>query len=108
MSVGLLDINVLIALAWPAHVHHAPAHDWFLRHHHHGWATCPLTQLRFVRISSNPRIILEAVSPRQALKVLGGSVMRQHDGKSHNLPSTSRLTLAKIIPAPHTSYGGAI
>ena len=26
--VYLLDVNVLIALAWPNHVHHAAAHTW--------------------------------------------------------------------------------
>ncbi|MCX7015491.1 MAG: VapC toxin family PIN domain ribonuclease [Candidatus Sumerlaeota bacterium] len=78
MSAALLDINVLIALAWPSHVHHAQAHDWFARHAREGWATCPLTQLGFVRISSNPRIIPEAVSPRQALEALRRMVGHEH------------------------------
>ncbi len=78
MSVGLLDINVLIALAWPSHVHHAPAHAWFGRHADEGWATCPLTQLGFVRVSSNPGIIPEAVLPQQALKVLHKIVQHEH------------------------------
>jgi hypothetical protein len=25
----LLDANVLMALSWPYHVHHAKAHEWF-------------------------------------------------------------------------------
>ena len=70
MSACLLDVNVLVALAWPSHVHHAQAHAWFNAHAADGWATCPLTQLGFVRISSHPRIIPEAVSPRQALQLL--------------------------------------
>ncbi len=70
MSVHLLDVNVLIALAWPQHVHHAPAHKWFGRIGHAAWATCPLTETAFVRISSNPKIIVEAVSPREAVEVL--------------------------------------
>jgi len=78
VSVGLLDINVLIALAWPSHVHHAQAHAWFARHAGSGWATCPLTQLGFVRISSNPRIIPEAVLPQQALQVLTQIVKHEH------------------------------
>ena len=70
MSVGLLDVNVLIALAWPSHVHHARAHEWFSHHAGQGWATCPLTELAFVRISSTPKIIPEAVLPQQAIEVL--------------------------------------
>jgi uncharacterized protein len=70
VSAHLLDTNLLIALAWPQHIHHAPAHDWFDKVGHTAWATCPITQLAFVRLSSNPRIIAEAVSPREALEML--------------------------------------
>jgi toxin-antitoxin system PIN domain toxin len=66
----LLDVNVLIALAWPHHVSHSQAHEWFERHASAGWATCPLTQTAFVRISSNPGIIATAVSPRTAYALL--------------------------------------
>lgn len=70
MIVHLLDINVLIALAWPNHIHHGEAHAWFSKVGRESWSTCPITQLGFVRISSNPKIIREAVSPRDALAVL--------------------------------------
>lgn len=66
----LLDVNVLIALAWPQHVHHRLAHRWFDRVGRRRWASCPLTQLAFVRISSNARIIADAVSPRAAMQAL--------------------------------------
>ena len=66
----LLDVNVLIALAWPLHVHHIVAHNWFENVGQKSWATCPLTQLAFVRISSNAKIIPAAVSPRAATKAL--------------------------------------
>ena len=70
MSAALLDVNVLIALAWPQHVHHAAAHRWFDSKSRGAWATCAITQLAFVRISSNPKIIPEAVAPRSAHAVL--------------------------------------
>ena len=70
MSIGLLDVNVLIALAWPSHVHHRHAHAWFSANQAAGWATCPLTQCAFIRVSSNPKIIPEAVTPREALALL--------------------------------------
>jgi hypothetical protein len=69
--VGLLDVNMLIALAWPSHVHHSKAQAWFSKNAALGWATCPLTQCAFVRISSNPKIIPEAVTPKEALALLG-------------------------------------
>ena len=70
MSTHLLDTNVLIALSWPNHVHHAKAHEWFQSTGRTAWATCPLTQIAFIRISSNPKIIADAVTPREALEVL--------------------------------------
>lgn len=68
--VSLLDVNVLIALAWPNHVHHRAALRWFDRNHTDGWATCPQTQSGFVRVSSNAHILPGARSPREALAVL--------------------------------------
>lgn len=70
MSGYLLDVNVLIALTWPTHVHHAPARRWFRTRADTGWATCPVTQLGFVRVSSNPKIIRDAVTPREAVAML--------------------------------------
>ena len=49
---ALLDVNVLVALFDPTHVHHDPAHDWFADNRSRGWATCPLTENAFVRILS--------------------------------------------------------
>lgn len=66
----LLDLNVLIALAWPSHIHHGPAHRWFATAQISGWATCPITQSGFIRLSSNPKILPEAVSPKEALQLL--------------------------------------
>jgi uncharacterized protein len=70
VTVHLLDTNVLIALAWPQHVHHGDAHAWFTEVGRMSWATCPVTQLGFIRISSNSKIIRDAVSPREAIGVL--------------------------------------
>ena len=39
--IQLLDLNLLIALAWPSHVHHPQAHAWFADRAPSGWATCP-------------------------------------------------------------------
>ena len=52
-GVALLDVNVLVALFDPDHVHHEAAHDWLARNRRDGWATCPLSENGLVRILSN-------------------------------------------------------
>lgn len=66
--VPLLDVNVLVALAWPNHIHHARAHAWFPKAG--AWATCPLTQSGFVRVSSNRKAIPDARTPGEAIALL--------------------------------------
>jgi uncharacterized protein len=66
----LLDVNVLIALAWPDHKFHDQAGLWFERHQRHGWATCALSQSAFVRILSNPAFSSDALTPAGAMQVL--------------------------------------
>lgn len=51
---ALLDVNVLVALFDPDHVHHELAHDWFADNRARGWATCPFTENGFLRVVSNP------------------------------------------------------
>lgn len=51
--VALLDVNVLLALFDPAHVHHDVAHDWFSDHSPGRWATCPLTENGFLRTAAS-------------------------------------------------------
>jgi len=66
----LLDANVLIALAWPTHISHHCAQQWFAKNARHGWATCPITECAFVRIVSNPAFSQDALTPREALGIL--------------------------------------
>jgi hypothetical protein len=66
----LLDANVLIAMAWPTHRVHEKVQGWLARHAREGWATCPLTQLAFVRILSNPAFSPDALTPGDALGLL--------------------------------------
>ncbi len=70
MKPALLDTNVLLALAWPSHQHHAAAHEWFKAQSRHGWATCAFTQLGFVRLSSNPAYTSDAAAPQDAAALL--------------------------------------
>jgi len=68
--VALLDVNVLVALAWPNHVYHAQAHAWFRSRPPAGWATCSIVELGFIRVSSNARAVPAAVSPQEAAALL--------------------------------------
>jgi len=68
--VALLDVNLLVALAWPNHVHHAAAHRWFGRRGGRGWATSSIVELGFIRVSSNARAVPAAVSPQEAVALL--------------------------------------
>lgn len=74
MKAALLDANLLIALIWPAHQHHERAHAWFERRGRASWASCPLTELAFVRIVSNPAFSVDALNPADALALLKRSL----------------------------------
>jgi len=66
----LLDVNVLIAIAWPTHQAHQKVQEWLGRHAKEGWATCPFTETAFVRVLSNPAFSPSAVTPADALALL--------------------------------------
>ena len=51
---ALFDVNFIIALLDPDHVHHSAAHDWWSANRKHGWASCPITENGVIRILSNP------------------------------------------------------
>ena len=55
MITYLLDVNMLLALSDPMHVHHDTAHRWFSKTGKEAWSTCPLTENGFVRIASHPK-----------------------------------------------------
>lgn len=96
---ALLDVNVLIALAWPNHVHHGAARAWFEEHRQSGWATCAITEAGFVRVSCTPAAVRHTVTPLEAITVLEGLVrLGSHafwplDRSLVHLPETIRARL---------------
>lgn len=56
MKTWLPDVNILIALLDPDHVHHDRAHDWFgsLEKDVDVYLSCPMTQNAVLRIMSHP------------------------------------------------------
>lgn len=45
--------------------------SWFAQCAAHGWATCPVTESGFVRVSANPKVLPAPISVPQARQVLG-------------------------------------
>jgi hypothetical protein len=68
----LLDVNALLAVAWPNHQFHHEAVDALSSASR--WATCALTQLGFIRLSSNPSVVGIAKRPIEAATLLSGLV----------------------------------
>jgi uncharacterized protein len=73
----LLDVSVLIALAWPNHQLNSVARRRFLSSTER-WATCAITQLGFIRLSSNPAAVSPAKRPRDAVRLLASMI---HDSR---------------------------
>jgi len=63
----LLDVNLLMALLWENHEHHQIARRWF--ESVTNFATCPISQLGFARVSSHP-LLGYGMTPDQAFGVL--------------------------------------
>lgn len=65
---SLLDVNVLIALTDPDHVHHRLVTNWFDTEGRHDWGVCAFTESGFVRVISKPKLGLRTIE--QATQLL--------------------------------------
>lgn len=96
-AAWLLDVNVLLAMAWPQHIHHELAHRWFFDIRNRPWASCAVTELAFVRLSSNPKFTADAVPPVEAIALL----KEMCSGTNHRyLPDTTSPSAAKLFQQP--------
>jgi uncharacterized protein len=90
----LFDVNVLLALAWPNHQFHESAMRR-LEADSCKWATCALTELGFVRLSSNPSVVGVSKSPAEVAGLLSRMVADTKHAYLDLLPSpVSRQFLA--------------
>lgn len=102
----LLDVNVLVALAWPTHVHHGMTRSWFVGRQGGDWATCPPTELGFVRLSSNPAVVEPALSPAEAvaamaaLRTIAGHDFWADDTAARDLDTAAAVTY-RHVPDAH-------
>lgn len=61
----LLDVNVLLALSWDAHIHHRIAHERFQELDE--WRTCPATEAGLLRLLLTEAVVGRRVSGSEAL-----------------------------------------
>jgi toxin-antitoxin system PIN domain toxin len=76
--MALLDVNALVALVWDSHIHHVRMREWFAANASRGWATCPVTESGFVRVSTNPKVLPSPIGMADARRVLAS--LRGADG----------------------------
>lgn len=121
MTAFLLDVNVLIALLDPAHVHHDDAHAWFSSTGHQSWATCPLTENAVLRILGDPRYPNFSGNPAAVSELLAEffslpghifwpdhiSILDGHRVDSSRLLSSSQITGTYLLALAYT-YGGQL
>ncbi len=97
MGVGLLDVNALVALAWDSHVHHAAVRSWMRSSGRAGWATCPVTESGFVRVSSNPKVLPSPIGVAAARAVL----VALHATEGHSFLSDEVSECDPDVPVVH-------
>lgn len=69
-KISLPDINVWIALSSDRHAYHGRARDWFRTTGEAGAAFCRITQMGFLRLLTNARVMGDDVlSQRQAWRI---------------------------------------
>lgn len=95
---ALLDVNVLIALGWPNHVHHAAAQRWFTQFSSNGWATTPITEAGYVRISSNRSVMQVSTTP--AIAIAGAPNDQWHIVRPKRVPGKRSHRLGRALRGP--------
>ncbi len=99
----LADVNVLIALAWPQHPHHARAVRWLSGlAKNEALATSPLTELGFVRVSMQlPGLNVGLAVAQAALAQI--RTARRHAFLADDLPAARMPVWVRT--AAHTTDG---
>jgi hypothetical protein len=97
----LPDVNVLLALTWPNHQFHAPARAWFRRLGRARWCTCAITQLGFIRLSSNPAFTPFAKTPLEATLLLRQLTARPGHRFVADLPAATTPAFASVAERLH-------
>jgi toxin-antitoxin system PIN domain toxin len=92
----LLDVNVLLALAWPNHQFHELVAD-YLGGYDGEWATCALTQLSLVRLSCNPAIVGVSKNPPEAAALLRELIEDERHVYFDSHPKPAEVMFDRIV-----------
>jgi toxin-antitoxin system PIN domain toxin len=65
-------VNVLLAIADTEHIFHRSIREWLNAHPGEEWATCPMTENGFVRVSSQPSYRGGTKAPAESIEMLRG------------------------------------
>lgn len=91
----LLDVNLLMALLWENHEHHTKARSWLKDVS--AFATCPVVQLGFARISSHP-LLGYGLTPELAFGVLRQFIADpRHEFIPDDLSCTDRVVRTELM-----------
>lgn len=90
-AAWLFDVNALIALLSPDHIHHERMHAWFATNSSLGWATCPITENGVIRIMSQEVVSEGRIRPLQVVASLSATI-EQHVKHHRFWPDDVSLT----------------
>ncbi|MGA2542424.1 MAG: TA system VapC family ribonuclease toxin [Verrucomicrobiota bacterium] len=91
----LLDVNLLMALLWENHEHPTKARSWFKGVS--AFATCPVVQLGFARVSSHP-LLGYGMTPELAFGVLRQFIADpRHEFISDDLSCTDGVVRTELM-----------
>ena len=102
MGVGLLDVNALLALLMENNDFHPQMARWFTTNQHAGWATCPITELGFVRVISNAAFVKPAPKIGLAIDLL----RRSTQSSSHHRFWPEGFRLSDLAPSVKSQLTG--
>ncbi len=92
----LLDVNILVSLAQRWNAHHQRARTWMELKGRSGIATCPLTQLGFLRIVTSPSFSSLSLDVPEAHRLLNAITSLPHHEFWPDDLSASSLNLSGV------------
>jgi toxin-antitoxin system PIN domain toxin len=105
VSGYLLDINVVIALVDPSHLHYDRAHHWFSAVGQSDWMTCPIVENAVVRIVCNPNYSNAHASPAVVIDSLASLTAV---GRHRFVADRVSLLDDQVVDAGSLLYGGQV
>lgn len=106
MTRYLLDVNVLLALVDPFHLHHHPAHHWYSTRSPLKLVLCPFVTNGVMRISSQPKYpnpFPTASAVRDALKRFEKAVAADFCTREASLLDDEALVKAELLTSARVS-----